>query len=82
MSHPWRKATAIAIEERRTRNPENHRIISEYEDFFSRPVGSHIDIQPEDLNRWRCAGETRKAWYQAKRRKNGKVRFWNLGARV
>lgn len=56
--------------------------ISEYEEFFSRPVGSHIDIQPDDLNRWRCAGETRKAWYQAKRRKNGLIRFWNLGARV
>jgi len=57
-------------------------IFSEYEEFFSRPVGSHIDIQPDDLNRWRCAGETRKAWYQAKRRKNGLIRFWNLGARV
>ena len=52
MSHPWRNATAVAIEERRPRTPKNHRIISEYEDFFSRPVGSHIDIQPEDLNRW------------------------------
>jgi hypothetical protein len=82
MSHPWRKATAIAVAEKRERIPGNHRIISEYEEFFSRPVGAHIDIAPEDLNRWRCAGETRKAWYQAKRRKNGKIRFWNLGARV
>ena len=82
MSHPWRNATAVAIEERRPRTPKNHRIISEYEEGFSRPVGSHIDISPEDLNRWRCAGETRKAWYQAKRRKNGKVRFWNLGPQV
>ena len=75
MTHPWRTATAIAVAEKRTR-------FSEYELFFSQPVGSHIDIQPDDLNRWRCAGETRKAWYQAKRRKNGLIRFWNLGARV
>jgi len=82
MTHPWRTATAIAVAEKRTRSVENHRIISEYELFFSQPVCSHIDIQPDDLNRWRCAGETRKAWYQAKRRKNGLIRFWNLGARV
>jgi hypothetical protein len=82
MSHPWRNATAVAIEERRPRTPKNHRIISEYEEFFSRPVGSHIDISPEDLNRWRCAATWRKCWHQAKKRRNGMIRFWNLGPQV
>ena len=82
-AHPWRSATAIAVAERVAKPvTTNHRIIDEYERFFSLPVGSHIDIKPDDLNKWRCAATWRKSWSHAKRRRNGMVRFWNLGPKV
>lgn len=80
--HPWRTATAMAVAEKQTRPAENHRLLDEYERFFAQPVGTHVDIKPDALNRWRCAATWRKCWHQAKKRRNGMIRFWNLGPQV
>ena len=79
MMHPWRQATAIAVAEKRQRPAEQSRLIDEYEQFFRQPAGAFIDLAPKSLNRWRCAATYRRCWIQAKKRKNGMIRFWNLG---
>lgn len=82
MTHPWRQAIAVAVAEKRIKPSAAPKLLDEYEQFFRLPAGAHIDISPEDTNRWRCAATYRRCWHQAKKRKNGMIRFWNLGAIV